>query len=101
MGDFSKSKIKEIWNKGVVLDGYDSEKYRLDACGAIMQFDLYGDTNSIYGWNVDHILAIAKGGTDELSNLRPMQHQNNTAKSDGKLVCVVKFDSKQSMNVKL
>ena len=37
---------------------------------------------------VDHIIPVARGGSDDLSNLQPLQWENNRAKSDGPLVCV-------------
>ena len=35
-----------------------------------------------YGWKIDHIKPVAKGGTDDLNNLQPLQWANNRHKSD-------------------
>jgi 5-methylcytosine-specific restriction endonuclease McrA len=51
-------------------------------CGNVMKSSDYGNTNSQYGWEVDHIKPVAKGGTDDLSNLQPLQWDNNRKKGD-------------------
>lgn len=42
----------------------------------------YGNVNSEYGWEIDHIKPVAKFGTDDLDNLQPLQWKNNRGKSD-------------------
>ena len=57
--------ILQVWNKGQVVPGYDSSKYRKDQCGAWMTFSEYGNRSSVYGWEIDHITPQSKGGRPE------------------------------------
>lgn len=36
MSNFSDAQIDKIWRKGIILDGWNSDEYRLDAAGAMM-----------------------------------------------------------------
>ena len=93
---FTDDDVTNVWNKGKIRNGYDPKLWRLDACGALMSRDAYGDRKSQYGWEVDH---ISPGGSDKLENLRPLQWKNNVAKSDGKLKCVVKAVGSKNLPV--
>ncbi len=79
---FDENIIQQVWNKGIIQNGYDSDIARKDACGAWMLRGQYGNTDSLFGWEIDHVLPKTKGGTDDLINLRPMQWQNNRSKGD-------------------
>lgn len=83
---FSDEKIQSVWEKGEVVPNYDPKKFRKDACSAWMKRDDYGKLADL-GWNIDHIKPQSKGGSDDLSNLRPLFWKNNSDKSDGRLKC--------------
>ncbi len=82
---FSEEEIRAVWNKGALAEGYNSDYVRKDLCGALIEFKHYGNCESIYGWEIDHIVP---NGNDSLTNLQPLQWENNRAKSDGPLKCV-------------
>jgi len=88
---FSDNHVAQlVWQKAqYASDDNERRGFRKDACGAWMHRDAYGDRNSPWGWEIDHIRPVSKGGGDEISNLRPLHWRNNAAKAEGRLECVI------------
>jgi 5-methylcytosine-specific restriction endonuclease McrA len=79
---FSAPAVQAVWEKGRFMPGRDQNEWRYDACGNAIQRSQYGDTSSKYGWEIDHIKPASKGGSDELTNLQPLQWSLNRDKGD-------------------
>lgn len=90
----SPETIQAVWNKGRTVPGQDPARVRKDECGALISRYEHGKRNSTFGWEVDH---ISPEGSDAIGNLRPLQWENNVAKSDGRLVCVVTANGASNM----
>ena len=88
---FDPATVEAVFRMGRIVPGRDPNLWRMDACGALMRRDLYGDTTPRgCGWEIDHVTPVAHGGSDALSNLQPLQWQNNREKGDGPLRCAVR-----------
>jgi len=74
--------VEAVWNRGVMVSGYDPAVWRQDKCGAWIRRDHYGNTDSQHGWEIDHIRPVSDGGGDELANLQPLHWRNNRGKGD-------------------
>lgn len=79
---FDQTTLRTVWKQGTVIRGYDPRVWCCDICGKPIKFSEYGNTNSDFGWEVDHKCPIAKGGTDDLDNLQPLQWDMNRKKGD-------------------
>lgn len=86
----TEEQIQDAWNRATVVEGYDKSRYRKDACGAWIIRNKYGDTDSLYGWQVDHVVpqsllrdkGFSESMIDNNLNLRALQHENNASKND-------------------
>ncbi len=79
---FSYATIEAVWRKALAVPGHNPRDIRKDLCGAWIKRSHYGNTDSDFGWEVDHVWPATLGGTDGLSNLQPLHWQNNRKKAD-------------------
>jgi 5-methylcytosine-specific restriction endonuclease McrA len=77
----SKQQVEEVWEKGRAIRGKDPDSWRKDTYGNTIRFASYG-TQGDYGWEIDHKNPVARGGTDSIRNLQPLQWEENREKSD-------------------
>ena len=71
-----------VWQHGHLIPG-SSSFWRLDDFGRVMYYSDYGNRSSKWGWEVDHIVPVAQGGTDDLSNLRFLNWWSNLQRQSG------------------
>ena len=67
---------KKVWEYH-----YQKASQARDVCGALITKGAHGEKTS-QGWEIDHIIPKAHGGTGALANLRPLHWMNNAAKGD-------------------
>jgi hypothetical protein len=71
----------EIWKKATIIPGQEflAHLWRWDAFYSVIYYPDHGKRDSDYGWEFDHH-PIPKwlGGTNIISNLRPLHWRNNT-----------------------
>ena len=72
----------EVWEKGAPIPGFDPAIWRYDICGWPMRFSDYGNLESKFGWESDHILPESLGGSHALQNRQPLHWENNADKGD-------------------
>ncbi len=75
--EFSDNDLALIWSKGNVESGYNADRFRKDDYGRWMERGEYGNRQHKWGWEVDHIRRDRHGGSNQLSNLRPLNWESN------------------------
>ena len=78
---FDEEIVEAVWSNAAIIDDKDPAEYRRDIFGNEICRESLGK-QSIMGWEIDHIKPVAKGGTDDLSNLQVLQSKANVIKGD-------------------
>ena len=80
LNKMNKDKFKDIlWKKLRIIPGYAPNEYRADYYGKMVRYSHYGDRNSPFGWEIDHIIPESLGGSNNLSNLRAINWFSNAS----------------------
>lgn len=78
--DPEERKKLAVWAKGHPIPGQDRQYWCMDDYGKWLFFPHHGDRNSPYGWEMDHYpIPKALGGSNDLSNLRPLHCRKNAS----------------------
>lgn len=56
---FSEETIQQVWEKATPVAGNDPAVWRQDQCKAWIGRRFYGNRNSEYGWEIDHIVPVS------------------------------------------
>jgi len=65
-------KAKRVWR-----NRFGDAQKGVDDAGVEIALSAYGNEDSSFGWDLDHIKPKSQGGSDEDSNLRPLNIPSN------------------------
>lgn len=79
MAEYNELVKHTLWSELSVIAGYSPSEWRRDCFGNAVRYSDYGDRDSEYGWEIDHIRPQVLGGGDSLSNLRAIHWKANAS----------------------
>lgn len=74
--------MKLVWEKAKTSYGFDPDHFRFDENNALIKFSEFGNQNSMFGWMIDHIRPLCKGGCDEFHNMQALHWENKITKGN-------------------
>jgi hypothetical protein len=80
LSDSERRKLA-AWLGAVEIPGFDSSRFRKDRFGFWIAWAEYGRC-TMYGWEIDHVLPVSRGGIDHESNCAATHWSANRAKSN-------------------
>lgn len=98
MANFTDAQIEQVWEKATRVAGYNPAEWRKDFAGAWIGRKYYGMQGK-YGWEIDHLMPVVLGGSDEIENLNALQWQNNRSKGDDYPNFTTTIQAEKNVNV--
>jgi hypothetical protein len=84
--DWAESLIKKlVWYKASPVPGLDPIEWRRDAFNNLIRYSDYGNRQSDYGWEIDH---IDPNGGEHLGNFQPLHWLSNVRKGN-RYICTL------------
>ena len=78
--EWTESQVNEVWEQGTPVEELDADVFRMDAAGALIRRDAYGNRRNRFGWEIDEIVRPADGSTG--TALRPLFCKNILAREE-------------------
>ena len=63
--------VEKVWSKAHPIPGRDPDRWRTDDFGHAIKRDDHEKEASTHGWHIEFIVPFRRGGSDDLSNMRP------------------------------
>lgn len=98
MANISIYTLLHIWDKARSVPGYDPNIWRKDFAGAWIRKDSYG-LHSQYGWEIDYLKPLSRGGTSDKTNLIALHWRNNNTKGTDYPIFNTSITSKGDRNI--
>lgn len=85
---WTAQQIEDVWNKGEIISNFNPSLYRKDYAGALMYRNSFlnhvrlNDDVKSFNWTIVHQKPLVAGGTNDISNLVPLNNNNAISKGD-------------------
>jgi 5-methylcytosine-specific restriction endonuclease McrA len=74
-----ENRKRAAWERARPIEGWLPSIWRHDRYASVIKYEDYGKRSSEHGWEIDHIIPSALGGSDAYSNLAALHWRNNAS----------------------